>query len=201
MSKFLEISHEVYWADDVLKTVFWYGLDYHLHQQAPAAVIPGTFAQYLDHVLWLSGSTLTVGEADDDIGAQPQTPVSFVATSTGFVPVPSSSVPICSSEPAPLRSSESAPLRSLESALGRPAELSLEPAHRTEPSSEPELPHVMPAVHVSSDKMATTIPELGPKITAAIPEPRPVMTATVPEPRLVMAIPFAIPEPRPKMNS
>ncbi|XDV20185.1 hypothetical protein PO909_025549 [Leuciscus waleckii] len=37
MSKFLEISHEVYWADDVLKTGFWYGLDDHLHQQAPAS--------------------------------------------------------------------------------------------------------------------------------------------------------------------
>ncbi|XDV36810.1 hypothetical protein PO909_006531 [Leuciscus waleckii] len=163
VEKFLEIFHEVNWADDVLKTVFWYGLDDHLHQQALAAVIPGTFTQYLDHVLWLSGSTFTVGEADDDIGAQPQTPASFVATSTGSVPVPSSSVPVRSSEPAPLHSSEPA--------TGHPTELSSEPARRTETSSErellhvrpaepehlhvmpaePELLHVMPAVPVSSD--------------------------------------------------
>ena len=73
VAEFLELSHGASWADDTLKTVFWHGLDDHLHQQAPASVILGTFELYLDHVLWLSGSAFTMGEADDDIATQPLT--------------------------------------------------------------------------------------------------------------------------------
>ena len=64
--------------DNVFKSVFWLGLDNHLYQQAPAAAFPGTFASYLDHVLWLSGSALTVGEAEDDITTQPHTPAILI---------------------------------------------------------------------------------------------------------------------------
>jgi len=59
--KFLELSAGVSWSDDVFKSVFWLGLDDHLYKQAPAAAFPGTFAGYLDHVLWLSGSVFTIG--------------------------------------------------------------------------------------------------------------------------------------------
>ncbi|XDV21728.1 hypothetical protein PO909_026755 [Leuciscus waleckii] len=70
---FPEISNGVSWIDEVLKIVFWGGLDDSLYQQAPAASIPGTFVQYLDHVLWLSGSNFTVGEVED-IATQPPSP-------------------------------------------------------------------------------------------------------------------------------
>jgi len=44
VASFLELSAGVSWSDDVLKTVFWLGLDNHLYQQAPAAAVPGTLS-------------------------------------------------------------------------------------------------------------------------------------------------------------
>jgi len=62
VEEFLQLTHQVDWNDDSLKIVFWSGLSNHLFLLAPPATTTGSLAQYIDLVLILVGSSLTVEE-------------------------------------------------------------------------------------------------------------------------------------------
>ncbi|KAK9977272.1 hypothetical protein ABG768_019093 [Culter alburnus] len=81
VEEFLELSYLRAWNEATLKNIFWIGLDDYLYQQVPAGTIPSSLAQYLDYVLWLSGSSLTVCEVDNTTATQPQLPSSIPVSS------------------------------------------------------------------------------------------------------------------------
>ncbi len=64
MEEFIRLSHLVPWSDDVLKTLFWLGFDDNLVGQVPAPAISCSLAPYIDCVMLLCGSSLTMGEVD-----------------------------------------------------------------------------------------------------------------------------------------
>ncbi len=66
VEEFLQLANQVPWNDGTLKVVFWTGLNDHLYLLAPAATTPGSLAQYIEYVLLLAGSPLTVGAIDED---------------------------------------------------------------------------------------------------------------------------------------
>ncbi len=73
------LSHFVPWSD-VLKTLFCLGLDDNLVGQVPAPAISCSLAQYIDYVMLLCGTSLTVGEVDE-------TPITTLSRATLFMSV------------------------------------------------------------------------------------------------------------------
>ncbi len=80
VEEFIGLSHLVPWSDDVLKTLFWLGLDDSLVGQVPAPAIACSLTQYIDYVMLLYGSSLTVGEVDE-------TPITSLSIATPFMSV------------------------------------------------------------------------------------------------------------------
>lgn len=65
VEEFIKLSHLVSWSNGTLNTLFWLGLSDHLLNQVHATYTTCSLTQYIDHVLWLGGSSLTVGEVDE----------------------------------------------------------------------------------------------------------------------------------------
>ncbi|ROL43111.1 hypothetical protein DPX16_14823 [Anabarilius grahami] len=169
VGEFLEISHLVSWNDDTLKTVFWCGLDDHLYQQVPVAATTCSQVQYVEYVLWLSGSSLTVGEVEEDITTTPpQSPL----PSQNSCPKMAAAIP----EPSPKMAA------------------SQESCFKMAAASE-SLSVMATTIPESRSKMAAALPEFLPIMTTTIPNSRPAMAAA-PEPSAKMP---ATPEPSAKM--
>lgn len=63
---FIQYCHLVTWNGQVLMDLFWVGLDLHLVPLIPPGNPTLTLRLYLDWVLWLSGSSLTVAKVVED---------------------------------------------------------------------------------------------------------------------------------------
>ncbi len=61
VEEFIGFSHLVPWSAEVLKTLFWLGLDDNLVSQVPAPAFSCSLAQYVDYVMLLCGSSFRVG--------------------------------------------------------------------------------------------------------------------------------------------
>ncbi len=97
VEEFIGLSHLVPWSD-VLKTLFWLGLDDNLVGQVPTAVMSGSLAQYVDCVMLLCSSSLTVGEVDEDLrDVSPVPPVGWGIAPAHPEPPPESSTSLVSS--------------------------------------------------------------------------------------------------------
>lgn len=77
MEDFLELSHQVAWSNDTIKTEFWSGLDDPLFKLVPATATTCSLRLYVDYVLWLSGSSLIVGEVAEDTITTQLSPLSL----------------------------------------------------------------------------------------------------------------------------
>lgn len=65
VEEFIQYCHLVTWNDQSLIDLFWIGLDHHLAQLIPPDNPTLTQRQYLDWVLWICGSSLTVEEISE----------------------------------------------------------------------------------------------------------------------------------------
>lgn len=86
MDEFLKLRHLVSWSDNC----FWSGMDNQLFQMLPAGATTYTLAQYIDHALWLSGSSFTFGEMEEEDSATqplPTQPISIIQSLVILVPV------------------------------------------------------------------------------------------------------------------
>jgi len=66
VEEFFDLVYLVAWNDGALNTLFWTGLEDALFRQVPATATTCSLARYIDYVLWLSGSSITVSEVDED---------------------------------------------------------------------------------------------------------------------------------------
>lgn len=92
-------SHHVTWNDDTL----WCGLDDNMYQQVPAAATACSLVQYIEYVLWLSGSSLTVDEvAGDNTTTQQQSSFLLSRLQPVMIAIPESRPKMAAtSEPLP----------------------------------------------------------------------------------------------------
>ncbi|ROJ25275.1 hypothetical protein DPX16_20088 [Anabarilius grahami] len=181
VEELLELSHMVTWDDDTLKTIFWCGLDDQLYQQSPTPSTTYSLAHFIDYVLWLSGSSLTVSEVDGDTTTtQPQSPLSIPESPPKVAALPESRpvmAALAESHPIMAALPESRPAMAAESDPAAKLAAAPEPSAKMAASSEP------------SAKMAAT-PEPSAKM-AAKSEPSAKTAATPP----MTLTPFLIQDP------
>lgn len=84
--EFIELTHLVLWSNGTLKTPFWLRVNDHLFCQVPVTATTCSLPQYINHVLWLGGISLIVGEVDENTTTtHPPSPLCMFAHE--FVPV------------------------------------------------------------------------------------------------------------------
>lgn len=62
----LELYNEACWDDETLKQLFWNGMDDILGQMLLVSEDYLAFIEFVEYVLWVCGSSLTVGVMEDD---------------------------------------------------------------------------------------------------------------------------------------
>lgn len=77
---FIELYHQVHWNEATLKTCFWSGLDDYLLQPMPTGDTRCLLRQYIEYALWMTASSLTVKEMEED------------GHSTNALPIPATTV-------------------------------------------------------------------------------------------------------------
>lgn len=61
----LELYNEARWDDETLKQLFWSGMDDILGQMLLVSEDHLAFVEFVEYVLWVCGSSLTVGVMED----------------------------------------------------------------------------------------------------------------------------------------
>ncbi|KAL0194568.1 hypothetical protein M9458_008140, partial [Cirrhinus mrigala] len=215
--EFCELCHLVDFNDVALKDIFRVGLNDPIRSWLPGGKIHWSLERYIDHALYLSGSTFTVGVTDEGphdppvptkpkpAHAMPVKPKSAKAMSTTPVPPHTTHAKPqpAAAGPAHAKPAAAGPAHAKPAAPGpapvmaaRPESAPvmaalLQPAHKMAAISKPV--HKMAAIPEPVHKMAA-FPEPVHKM-AAVPEPVHKMAAT-PKPVHKMA---AVPEPLHKM--
>ncbi len=215
VEEFLQLANQVPWNDGTLKVVFWTGLNDHLYLLAPAATTPGSLAQYIEYVLLLAGSPLTVGAIDEDDKVAPvpkSTPVEGISipksksemTVTKMVPLPAAMYVYprarkWASNSADLRAKVLDPsLTSARSALKSFPPLPSQPSPAAKSESPPPATKIVPppetAMMVQPPVTAMMVPPpktamMLPAVAKCPPVPAPRKCPPVPAPRKCPPVP------------
>ncbi len=198
VEEFLQLANQVPWNDGTLKVVFWTGLNDHLYLLAPAATTPGSLAQYIDYVLLLAGSPLTVGAIDEDDKVAPvpkSTPVEGISipksksemTVTKIIPPPETAMMV-----PPPKTAMMVPPPETAMMVPPPVTVMMVPPPATKIVPPPETAMMVPP--------PVTVMMVPPPATKIVPPPETAMM--VPPPETTMMLPAARqcpPVPAPRM--